>query len=88
VHPYINRLIADERVADMRADAAAHRLARAIRARRRRTAQRQVAREEAPAEWLPLPQDERWSARPIAGYPVREDDIGLVSAGRGVDDRE
>jgi hypothetical protein len=82
VHPYINKLIADERGAEMRADAAAYRLAREAKASKRKSAERRAARRQAPGQPVPAQRDGYSSSRPAGGHSSRQDDDRLVGAGR------
>jgi hypothetical protein len=87
VHPYINKLIADERRADMRANAAAYRLGREAKARKRKSAEPQAARQEAPARPVPA-QGGAWpSSEPLARRSSRHDDDHLVAAGKARGDQ-
>jgi hypothetical protein len=82
VHPYITKLISEQRAADMRAAAAAHRLARAAKASnsasRRRSArqvpaQRPVPLQDRPAAVQLVPQRVAGPARSGSEPPVRSD---------------
>jgi hypothetical protein len=87
VHPYINKLIADERGAEMRADAAAYRLAREAKASRRKSAERRAARQQAPGHRVPAQLGGYPSSRPVGGHSSRQDDVRLVGAGRANGDQ-
>lgn len=87
MHPYINKLIADERGADMRADAAAYRLAREAKASRRKSAQSRAARQQAPAQRVPAQLGGYPSSQPVGGHSSRQDDDRLVVAGRACGDQ-
>ena len=82
MHPYINRLIADERSADMRANAAAYRLAREAKAGKRKSAEPQAARQRRPDQPVPAQRGGRSSSQPVVGNSSRQDDDRLIAAGR------
>jgi hypothetical protein len=82
VHPYISKLIADERGAEMRADAAAYRLAREAKASRRKSAEARAARRQAPVQRVPAQLGGYSSSRPVGGHSSRRDDDRLVGAAR------
>ena len=87
MHPYINKLIAEERGAEMRADAAAYRLAREAKASRRKSAEQRAARRRAPGQPVPAQRDGYSSSRPVGGHSSRQDDHRLVGAGRASGDQ-
>ena len=92
VHPYINKLIADERAADMRADAAAYRLSREGKASARKSAERQLPRHRVEDHGVPVhvhavQQARTSSSQPAAPHSTRHDDARLVSAGRAGTDQ-
>jgi hypothetical protein len=65
MHPYISLAIAEQRAADMRADAAARRLARAIKAGAAKSRTRKLrARGSGPE--VPRQRDDSAPARPLA----------------------
>ncbi len=87
MHPYINKLIADERGAEMRADAAAYRLAREAKTSRRKSAQSRAARQQAPGQRVPAQLGGYSSSQPVGGRSSRQDDDRLVGAGKACGDQ-
>lgn len=92
MHPYINKLIAEEREAGWRAEAASYRLAREAKARKRKSGESHAARQQAPgqqapgqpvpAQPVPAQPGGRSPSQPVVGRSSREYVDRLVSAGR------
>lgn len=87
MHPYINKLIAEERVAGWRAEAAAYRLAREAKASKRKSAEFYAARQQASGQQAsgqqaPAQRGGRSSSEPVVGRSSRQADDRLVSTGK------